>query len=92
MAKGAAHRIAGVLHAEHSPDGLRAYSLNPGHVTTAVMRLRAEREGREVTGNGPDDVATAIDWLIEGSAEASALSGQEVVSRDVISRLRSDTA
>lgn len=91
MAKGAAHRIAGVLHAEHAVDGLRTYSLNPGHVTTEVMRMRAEREGREVTGGGPDDVAVAVDWLIEGSVEAVALSGQEVVSRDVVSRLRRDT-
>ena len=88
MAKGAAHRVAGVLHAEHSRDGLRAYSLNPGHVTTDVMRMRAELEGREVTGNGPEDVATAIDWLIAGSDEATAMSGQEVVSRDVIQALR----
>ena len=88
MAKGAAHRIAGVMHAEYSPQGLRAYSLNPGHVLTEVMALRAQREGREVTGHQPDDVATATRWLIEGSDEAVALSGQEVVSRDVIQRLR----
>ena len=87
MAKGAAHRIAGVLHAEHSRDGLRAYSLNPGHVTTEVMRLRAEREGRTVTGGAPDDVARVIDWLIEGGVDAVELSGREVVARDVISRL-----
>ena len=89
MAKGAAHRIAGVMHAEYSPQGLRAYSLNPGHVTTEVMALRAQREGREVTGNGPEDVAVAAQWLIDGSAEAAELSGQEVVSRDVVQRLRS---
>ncbi|MFZ9674617.1 MAG: SDR family NAD(P)-dependent oxidoreductase [Ilumatobacteraceae bacterium] len=88
MAKGAAHRIAGVLHAEHSHDGLRAYSLNPGHVTTEVMRLRAEREGRAPTGDGPHDVARVIDWLIRGAPEAVALSGSEVIARDVVSRLR----
>jgi NAD(P)-dependent dehydrogenase (short-subunit alcohol dehydrogenase family) len=89
MAKGAAHRIAGVMHAEYSSQGFRAYSLNPGHVTTEVMALRAQREGREVTGNGPEDVAVAAQWLIDGSTEAAELSGQEVVSRDVIQRLRS---
>lgn len=89
MAKGAAHRIAGVMHAEYSSQGLRAYSLNPGHVTTEVMVLRAQRDGREVTGHQPDDVATATRWLIDGSDEAIVLSGQEVVSRDVIQRLRS---
>jgi len=88
MAKGAAHRIAGVMHAEYSSQGLRAYSLNPGHVTTEVMVLRAQRDGREVTGHQPDDVATATRWLIDGSDEAIAFSGQEVVSRDVIQRLR----
>lgn len=88
MAKGAAHRVAGVLHAEHSGDGFRAYSLNPGHVTTDVMRMRAEMEGREVTGNGPDDVATAIDWLVAGSDDAVAMSGNEVVSRDIVKMLR----
>ena len=88
MAKGAAHRIAGVMHAEYSSQGFRAYSLNPGHVTTEVMSMRAQREGREVSGKGPEDVASATRWLIEGNAEAIALSGQEVVSRDVIQRLR----
>ena len=88
MAKGAAHRIAGVMHAEYSAQGLRAYSLNPGHVTTEVMSMRAQREGRAVTGNGPEDVATATRWLIEGNEEAVALSGLEVISRDVIQRLR----
>lgn len=86
MAKGAAHRIAGVLHAEHARDGLRAYSLNPGHVATEVMRMRAEREGRPATGGTPDDVARVIDWLIAGGPDAAALSGREVVARDVIDR------
>ncbi len=91
MAKGAAHRIAGVLHAEHSSDGIRAYSVNPGHVTTDVMRQRAERAGREVTGQGPDDTVATIAWLLDGSDEAVALSGSEVVARDVVSRLRPDS-
>jgi NAD(P)-dependent dehydrogenase (short-subunit alcohol dehydrogenase family) len=88
MAKGAAHRIAGVLHTEHFADGIRAYCVNPGHVTTDVMRQRAERAGRDVTGQGPDDTVAAIAWLLQGSDEAVALSGQEVVARDVAARLR----
>jgi len=86
MAKGAAHRIAGVLHVEHAHHGMRAYSLNPGHVTTEVMRLRAESEGRPVTGGSPDEVARVIDWLIEGGPDAVTLSGREVVAREVIER------
>ena len=87
MAKGAAHRIAGVLHAEHFADGIRAYSVNPGHVTTEVMRHRAERAGREVTGQGPDDTVATIAWLLAGDDDATALSGGEIVARDVAARL-----
>lgn len=88
MAKGAAHRIAGVLHAEHFDDGIRAYCVNPGHVTTDVMRERAARAGREVTGQGPEDTVATIAWLLAGSDEAVASSGSEVVARDVAARLR----
>lgn len=88
MAKGAAHRIAGVLHAEHFDDGIRAYCVNPGHVTTDVMRERAARAGREVTGQGPEDTVATIAWLLVGSDEAVASSGSEVVARDVAARLR----
>lgn len=88
MAKGAAHRIAGVLHAEHGADGIRAFSVNPGHVTTDVMRERAARAGREVTGDGPGDTVATIAWLLQGSDEAAALSGREVIARDVAARLR----
>lgn len=91
MAKGAAHRVAGVLHVEHRARGLRTYNLNPGHVTTEVMRLRAQRDGREPTGDGPHDVARVVDWLIDGGAEAEALSGSEVVVREALSRLERDT-
>lgn len=90
MAKGAAHRVAGVVHAEYSPQGLRAYSLNPGHVTTEVMRLRAERDGRQVTGSGPENIAIAARWLLDGSPPACELSGSEVIARDVIQLLRSE--
>jgi hypothetical protein len=55
------------------------------------MRARAEREGRPVTGGAPDDVARVIDWLVEGGVDAVELSGREVVSRDVVSRLRPDS-
>jgi len=89
MAKGAAHRIVGVLHAEHGGRGLRAYNLNPGHVTTEVMAERARRAGREVTGQTPDDTAWVIGWLLDGGDEQTSLAGGEVVTRDVVQRRRS---
>jgi hypothetical protein len=50
--------------------------------------MRAQREERTVTGEGPEDVAIAVTWLVAGDDAACQLSGQEVVSRDVIQRLR----
>ncbi|MGA0879079.1 MAG: SDR family NAD(P)-dependent oxidoreductase [Ilumatobacteraceae bacterium] len=88
MAKGAAHRIAGVLQAEYRDRGLRAYSLNPGHVLTEVMEQRAILAGREPTGGRPEDVAWAAAWLVAGDDQAVALAGGEVVSRDILRRWR----
>lgn len=88
MAKGAAHRIAGVVQAEYRHTGLRAYSLNPGHVLTEVMEQRAALAGRAPTGGSPEDVAWTAAWLVAGSDDAAALAGGEVVSRDVIRRWR----
>lgn len=85
MAKGSAHRIAGVINAEYSDSGVRAYNLNPGHVTTDAMRERARRTGVEPTGQSAEIPAKAAAWIIAGSEEARALAGQEVVARDVVS-------
>jgi len=88
MAKGAAHRIAGVLQAEYRELGVRAYSLNPGHVLTEVMTHRAELAGRDATGGSPDDVAWVAAWLIDGRDDAVEYAGREVVARDVLQRWR----
>jgi NAD(P)-dependent dehydrogenase (short-subunit alcohol dehydrogenase family) len=81
MAKAAAHKIVGVLHAEVGAAGVRCYNLNPGHVTTDVMRLRAAATGVEPTGQSPEIPAATITWLVEGSEQARALAGSEVVAR-----------
>lgn len=93
MAKAAAHKMVGVLHVEHAERGLRCYNLNPGHVVTEVGRARAERAGNEATGHAPEVPAAAIAWLVEGSHEALALAGTEVVATQVVVEhdlLRSD--
>jgi len=84
MAKGSAHRIAGVLNAEFSDRGVRAYNLNPGHVTTDAMRERAKRTGVEPTGQSAEIPAKAAAWLVEGSHDAVAMAGTEVVARDIV--------
>lgn len=84
MAKGSAHRFAGVLNAEYASRGFRAYNLNPGHVTTDAMILRAERTGVAPTGQSPDIPAKAIAWLVAGSEDARACAGEEVIAREVV--------
>ena len=84
MAKGAAHRMVGVLHAEFAEQGVRVYNLNPGHVVTEVGRARANRAGVEASGQGPEVPAAAALWLALGSTEAKALAGSDVVARDVV--------
>lgn len=86
MAKGSAHRFAGVLNVEYSARGFRSYNLNPGHVTTDAMILRAERTGAAPTGQSPDIPARAIAWLVDDGDDARELAGQEVVAREVVQK------
>lgn len=84
IAKGGAHRMVGVLHAELAGLGIRAYNLNPGHVVTEVGRARAARAGAQATGQSPEIPAAAAVWLANDSAETRALAGTDVVARDIV--------
>lgn len=84
MAKGAAHRIPGVLHAEVGDRGVRCYNLNPGHVVTEIAMLREREHGVEARGQSPWIPATAIEWLVCHPAQAAALAGQEVVAASLV--------
>lgn len=86
MAKGAAHRMVGVLHAEFAEQGVRAYNLNPGHVVTEVGRARAARAGTQATGQSPEIPAAAALWLALGSPQARSLAGSDVVARDLVAQ------
>ena len=92
LAKGGSHRVAGVLHAEHGPDGIRAYNLNPGHVLTEVGRARAARTGATPTGQSPWVPAAAAVWLATESATTIALAGRDVVAADVVREHGLDTS
>ena len=83
MAKGSAHRIAGILQVEYQQHGFRAHNLNPGHVTTDAMIARSQKTGQAATGQSPEIAAHAIAWLIAGSDAAIALGGQESIARDI---------
>ena len=84
IAKGGAHRMVGVLHAEFKTSGVRAYNLNPGHVLTEIGRARSARTGNDPTGQSAEVPAAAAVWLASDSAEASALAGTDVIAQDLV--------
>jgi NAD(P)-dependent dehydrogenase (short-subunit alcohol dehydrogenase family) len=71
--------VVGVLHAEHGADGIRAYNVDPGHVTTERMQVNAAALGlaERYPGAPPSAPAAAIAWLVT-APEAAELSGQTV--------------
>lgn len=88
IAKGGAHRMAGVLHAEFGANGVRAYNLNPGHVLTEVGRARAAKSGATPTGQSAEIPAAAAVWLAENDEATRALAGKDVVALDLVRELQ----
>ncbi len=84
IAKGGAHRMVGVLHAEFKTSGVRAYNLNPGHVLTEIGRARSARTGNDPTGQSAEVPAAAAVWLASDRAEARALAGTDVIAQDLL--------
>ena len=81
MGRAAAHRIIGVLHAEVGGAGVCCYNVNPGRVSGGIHPPPTELVGRVPASGSPEFVAATIAWLVDGSAEARALAGTEVMAR-----------
>jgi NAD(P)-dependent dehydrogenase (short-subunit alcohol dehydrogenase family) len=63
MSKGAFHRIAGILHAEHARDGIDVFNLSPGFIATE--RMAADMGDFGFTGGEPPEVVGAVAaWLV----------------------------
>lgn len=80
--KAAFHRMAGVLHAEHRRDGIRAYNIDPGYTPTESMRALMGNDtdlDAAWRGNPPEVTATVIAWLATAK-EAEELAGQTISS------------
>jgi NAD(P)-dependent dehydrogenase (short-subunit alcohol dehydrogenase family) len=77
MSKAAAHRIAGVLAAEHADQGLRIFNVQPGFVNTERMAQDMGAFGFELTG-APPEVIGAVVAFIATSDEADQWIGQTV--------------
>lgn len=64
--KGAFHRLAGILHAEHAGDGIRAFNVDPGYTPTDTMRAlhgRGTDLDRAYPGAPPEVTAAVVAWL-----------------------------
>ena len=69
MTKSAFERVAPLLEVEHRDDGIRAFSVEPGHVPTEKSMAEAAARGTDHGHAGrfraatPDVIGAAIAWL-----------------------------
>ena len=76
LSKAAAHRIPGILKAEHERDGIRSFLVHPG--LTATERIRRDMKAFGFEGGAPVEViARVVAWLAD-EEEADAFTGRNV--------------
>ena len=80
MTKAAFERVAPLLCVEHAADGVVAYSIDPGHVTTEKMKLTSGDKGFEehFIGTPPEVVGAAVAWLATDPDAPQAYGGKIV--------------
>lgn len=76
ISKGGAHRIPGILKAEHERDGIRSFLVHPG--LTATERIQQDMKAFGFEGGAPVEViAKVVAWLAT-STEADPLTGTNI--------------
>ena len=65
MTKAAFERVAPLLEVEHGSDGIRAFSVDPGHVATErqIASGRAKQYEGNFTAGTPEQIGAAVAWL-----------------------------
>ena len=87
MSKGAFHRVAGILRLELGDQGIRAYNLHPGFVTTERMVADMGDFGFDASAGAPADVVGAMAvWLVT-TPEGNQLTGTWIEAQDVCREL-----
>lgn len=82
MSKGALHRLAGILQLELGDQGIRAYNLHPGFVTTERMVADMADFGFDASAGAPADVVGAVAvWLVT-TPEGNQLAGTWIEAQD----------
>jgi len=89
LTKAAFARVAPLLHVEHSGDGLRIFSVDPGLTVTERMEAsgRAELYRQHFAAATPEVIGRAISWLAT-SAAADELRGRVVDAQGEVARRR----
>ena len=83
MSKGAVHRLVGIVKLEHERDGILAYNLHPGFVTTERMVQDMGAFGFDADAGAPADViGAAAAWLCT-APEAREKNGQWVEGQNL---------
>lgn len=83
MSKGAVHRLVGIVKLEHERDGILAYNLHPGFVTTERMIQDMGAFGFDADAGAPADViGAAAAWLCT-APEARELNGQWIEGQEL---------
>jgi NAD(P)-dependent dehydrogenase (short-subunit alcohol dehydrogenase family) len=87
MSKGALHRLAGILQLELGDQGIQAYNLHPGFVTTERMIADMGDFGFDASTGAPADVVGAVAvWLVT-TPEGRELAGTWIEAQDVCREL-----
>jgi NAD(P)-dependent dehydrogenase (short-subunit alcohol dehydrogenase family) len=83
MTKAAFERVAPLLCIEHGDEGIVAYSIDPGHVTTEKMALTQKGRGFEghFVGAPPEVIGAAVAWLATDPSAPKELAGQIVLAQ-----------
>ncbi len=88
MSKGAVHRLVGIVKLEHERDGILAYNLHPGFITTERMIQDMGAFGFDADAGAPPDViGAAAAWLCT-APEAREKNGQWIEGQNLTARPR----
>ena len=77
ISKGAFHRVAGFLAAEHGSDGINTFNVQPGYISTERIAQDMAQFGFEDNGQPPDVIGAVVAWLAT-DPEAQELNGTNI--------------
>ncbi len=77
ISKGAFHRVAGFLAAEHGEQGINTFNVQPGYISTERIAQDMAQFGFEDTGQPADVIGAVVAWLATDPS-AAELNGTNI--------------